>query len=284
MNKWNLIIDVARCENCHNCSLATKDEYVGNDFPGYSAPQQLHGPEWIKIERKVRGEGAMVDVAYLVSMCNHCDNAPCVAASGGAIRKREDGIVLIDPVKARNRRELVKACPYGHIHWNDEQAVPQTWPFDAHLMDQGWDQPRCAHACPTGAIQAVKTSDAEMSSLAAREGLEVLRPEVRTKPRVYYKNLHRFNKCFIGGSVVVSVRGRDECVQGATAVLFKDGKELARQQSDVFGDFKFDRLPPESGQYSVTISHPDYGQSTVQAAVTESCCIGDIRLPGTSAA
>jgi Fe-S-cluster-containing dehydrogenase component len=38
MKQWGLIIDVARCTNCQNCVLATKDEYIGNtflpDFPG----------------------------------------------------------------------------------------------------------------------------------------------------------------------------------------------------------------------------------------------------------
>ena len=51
MSQWNLIIDVARCENCNNCVLANKDEYVGNDFPGYSAPQALHGPSTLRIEQ-----------------------------------------------------------------------------------------------------------------------------------------------------------------------------------------------------------------------------------------
>ena len=84
MKKWNLIVDVALCENCHNCTLAAKDEHVGNDFPGYAAPQPKRGHDWIRIERKVRGTAPMVDAAYLPTMCNHCDDAPCVKAGGGA--------------------------------------------------------------------------------------------------------------------------------------------------------------------------------------------------------
>ena len=38
MSKWNMIIDVAECTNCHLCTLATADEYVDNEFPGYAAP------------------------------------------------------------------------------------------------------------------------------------------------------------------------------------------------------------------------------------------------------
>ena len=67
----------------------------------------------------------MIDVAYVPTMCNHCDNAPCVAKGGGAVTKRDDGIVIIDPVKAKGRKDLVETCPYGHIWWNEELQVPQ---------------------------------------------------------------------------------------------------------------------------------------------------------------
>ena len=52
MKKWNLIIDVDNCTNCNMCTLASKDEHVGNAFPGYSAEMPKRGAEWIKIEKK----------------------------------------------------------------------------------------------------------------------------------------------------------------------------------------------------------------------------------------
>ena len=96
--KWNMIIDVAECTNCQLCTLAAMDEYVGNDWPGYAAPMPRHGHKWINILQKERGQVPMVDVAYVPTMCNHCDDAPCVAKGGGAVTKRADGIVLIDRV------------------------------------------------------------------------------------------------------------------------------------------------------------------------------------------
>ena len=102
MKKWNMIIDVAECTNCQLCTLATMDEYVGNDWPGYAAPMPKHGHKWINILQKERGQLPMIDIAYVPTMCNHCDDAPCIkAAPDGAIRKREDGIVLIDPDKGQ---------------------------------------------------------------------------------------------------------------------------------------------------------------------------------------
>ncbi|MGF6478513.1 acyl-CoA synthetase (AMP-forming)/AMP-acid ligase II [Paraburkholderia sp. JPY419] len=67
---------------------------------------------------------------------------------GDAVRKRSDGIVIIDPEKARGRKDIVKSCPYKAIVWNEELQVPQTWIFDAHLLDQGWQHPRCEQVCP----------------------------------------------------------------------------------------------------------------------------------------
>jgi Fe-S-cluster-containing dehydrogenase component len=190
MKRWALEIDVKRCVNCSNCILATKDEYVGNVFPGYSAEQPPEGVETIKIVRHVRGDGSFTDVSYIPKTCNHCDDAPCIKAAGdGSIYKRPDGIVMIDPVKAKNRRDLVDACPYGMILWNREAEVPQNWNFDAHLLDAGWTEPRCAQACPTKAIRAVKLDDQELARRVKEEGLSVLDPELNTKPRVFYRGL-----------------------------------------------------------------------------------------------
>ena len=280
MKKWNLLIDVALCENCNNCFLATKDEHVGNDFPGYAAPQPLHGHKWIDILRKVRGSGHMVDAAHVPTTCNHCDDAPCVTAGKGAVIKRDDGIVLIDPQKAKGRRDIVGSCPYGAIWWNEELQLPQKWIFEAHLLDQGWEQPRGAHACPTGAMRAIKVEDKEMMALVKEKNLEVLKPELGIRPRVYYRNLHRFTKCFIGGSVVAMVDGVKECIDGAKVVL-RDNKDKLLDQgaTDVFGDFKFERIEPDSGSYSVAVTHQRYGSASIEVAVAaDSVYAGDILL------
>jgi len=279
MKKWNLVIDVAKCTNCNNCFLADKDEYVDNDFPGYAAPQPRHGHRWIDILRRERGRAPMVDVAYLPTMCNHCDDAPCITAStGGAIYQRPDGIVIIDPQKAVGKKELVAACPYGAIWWNEERNVAQKWIFDAHLLDQGWKEPRCAQVCPTGAIKSFKIEDSEMAKLVQSDALEVLHPEFGAKPRIHYKNLYRYTKCFIGGSVAVENNGVIDCLEGAKVTLTRAGARLAELTTDNYGDFKFDKLDPGSGSYTLEISHPDRGSEVVEARLGDSQYVGVINL------
>lgn len=277
MSKWNLIVSVGRCENCNNCVLAERDEHEGNDFPGYAAPADAAADGTIRILRRVQGSAPMVDVTYLPVMCNHCDDAPCVRAGGGAVRKRPDGIVIIDPEKARGRRDIVASCPYKAIVWNEERQLPQTWIFDAHLIDQGWDRPRCQQVCPTDVFEAVKLDDREMAARAEREGLQVLKPQLGTRPRVWYRGLERWQTCFIGGSVCARLDGLMTCIAEAEVSLFQDGRLLATTLSDGFGDFRFDRLMPSSGEYTVAVHHR-CGRAERNCRLGESVNLGEMVL------
>ena len=279
--KWNLIIDVARCENCNNCVIAAKDEYVGNEHKGYSAPMAKNSAEIIAIDRNVRGSPPVIDTAYLERLCYHCDDAPCMKVGGDAIYKRDDGIVIIDPEKAKGRKDIVKSCPYGAIVWNEEQQLPQSWIFDAHLLDQGWERPRCQQSCPTDVFEAVKTTDAQMQERVAAESLEVLLPHLNTHPRVYYRNLHRFNRCIIGGSVVAVVNGVEDCVEGAQVRVEQNNQIVGIAKTDCYGEFKVDKLVPNSGNYQVIVEHPAFNRLNVEANLGQSIYLGVLTLTAT---
>ena len=279
--KWNLVVDVANCTNCNNCTLAVQDEHVGNAFPGYAAEMPKHGHRWIDIKRRERGQGTMTDVGYLPTMCQHCDDAPCMAAAqDGAVTKRPDGIVVIDPDKSRGQKQIVDACPYGAVSWNEELDIPQAWFFDAHLIAAGWTEPRCVDVCPTGALRSLKVDDAKMAKVAEDEGLEPLRPDLNTRPRVHYRNLWRYAKCFIGGTVSAERDGVVDCVEGARVVLRHAGEIVAETETDGFGDFKIDRLDPDSGDYTVELSVDGMGVERREVVLGESVNLGEIRLGG----
>ena len=280
MKKWALMSYVAKCTNCQNCVLSTRDEHTGNDFPGYTGPMPQSGADWITIERHTRGNDSMVDVAYVPKTCNHCEEAPCLrVADDGAIHRRSDGIVVIDPVKSRNRRDLVASCPYGVIFWNESAQVPQKWSFDAHLIDSGWGQPRCVQACPPGALQSFRWTDAELQEIRDRDGLEELRPELHTRPRVLYRNLRRATSLFLGGTIVRNLdEGGTDNVAEARVELTLSGAAAASCLTDNFGDFKFDGLFTAGAAWSLRVSHPQYGCTAATGTLTESRYIGPLLL------
>jgi Fe-S-cluster-containing dehydrogenase component len=281
MKKWNLIVDVSLCTNCANCFLAVKDEYCSNTFPGYSEAQPLHGHYWIDIKRRERGAGSLMDVAYLPTTCNQCDNAPCIKASqNDAIYKREDGIVMIDPDKSIGQKQLVKACPYGNIWWNEALELPQKWCFDAHLLDNSWKEPRVTKVCATGALKAVLITDEDMKKMCEREQLEALRPELNSMPHVWYKNMYRFRDEFISGSIICSKNGQTDCVADAQVTLVKNSESLKTLKTDFFGDFKFDGLPTDSGVYEVKITVDGFAEKTIKVDLSRSINLGPISIFG----
>jgi Fe-S-cluster-containing dehydrogenase component len=244
--KWNLIIDVALCSGCQNCVLSAMDEYVGNREPGYFAPADAEGEPLLKVALIERGVAPMTDFAHLPTMCNHCDEAPCMrAARNGAVVKRADGVVLIDPEKAKGQKQIAQACPYGAAVWNEAEQVAQIWSFDAHLLDRGWKEPRGAQACATGAMRALKTSDQAMSARAAHDGLSPLWPDLKTKPRVWYRNLGRVRDRFAAGHIETEASGLWDCAEGVEVCLHQGARKISESRTDAFGDFKLDGLNPQ---------------------------------------
>ena len=204
MKQWYLVIDVRWCHDCNNCFMSCKDEYVGNEWPGYTNAQPRHGHRWMNIQRRERGRYARNDYSYLPMPCQHCENCPLVDA--GYATRREDGIVMIDMAAAKGKEDAVAMCPYGAVYYNEEACEPQKCTMCAHLLDDpDWVPgiPRCAHSCPTKALKAYHMEPEEMEVMIKTEGLEVYRPELGTKPHVFYKNLYRFTKNFAAGGVLV---------------------------------------------------------------------------------
>jgi len=199
----------------------------------------------------------------------HCDDAPCIPACPieGAIYKRDDGLVIIDPVKCTGCQACVDSCPYGVIYFNEDLNIAQKCTGCAHLLDNGWTVPRCADACPTEALRFVEESG--ISDLISKA--EVLHPEFNAKPRVYYLNIP---KKFVAGTIYDPVE--KEVIIGATCTLTENGKKLTKT-TDGFGDFWFEGL--EIGTYSLKIEAKGFKTKTIDSISTEKDVnLGDIPL------
>ena len=211
--RYGMLIQNDKCVGCSVCTLSCKDEYIGNDYPGYSAAQPAPaygfgpnqtfgwptqgttlalwykpGQNWISYGKQIKGTFPNVTSKFSYTPCMQCDNAPCVTASkNGAVYTRPDGIVMIDPAKSSGQSSLPASCPYGVLFWNADQSIAQKCTMCAHLVDQG-KNPKCVDSCPLNVIlfgdlnDSTSTISQQITALKAQP----LHPEYGTKPKVYY--------------------------------------------------------------------------------------------------
>ncbi len=261
MSKLSILIDVTKCNGCYNCFLSCRDEYYGNDYPSYSAAQPLNGQFWMQIKEIERGVYPKPKVSYIPTPCMHCESAPCIdAAKDGAVYRRDDGIVMIDPEKAKGQPEIVKGCPYRVIYWNEEKEIAQKCTMCAHRLDEGEKEPRCVESCPTGALVFGDLDDpnSEISKLSAQLETEALHPEFNTDAVVQYVGIP---KRFVTGEVVY--KGNEgECAPGVKVSLTGGGKNL-ETVTDIFGDFEFEDLD-KNETYKVLVATDGYAAAEVE--------------------
>jgi Fe-S-cluster-containing dehydrogenase component len=275
MTRYGMVIDISKCNGCYNCFLSCRDEYCGNDYPPYSSSQPFAGQFWMRLIEKERGQYPKVKVAYIPVPCMHCEEAPCItASSNNAVYRRPDGIVIIDPEKAVGQKEILAACPYRVIYWNQEKDIPQKCTLCAHLLDKGWKEPRCVEACPTGALVFGDLSDpnSEISRIKASQEVEVLHPEYGLKTGVCYIGLP---KRFIAGEVILADR-EDECAQNVS-VLLEDKTAKKTIKTDNFGDFEFEGLETDT-EYTIKIEHEGYAPREFSVNTRTDVCLGEIVL------
>ena len=264
------VIDVSKCSGCYNCQIACKDEHVGNDWTPYAKPQPDTGQFWLKLNESIRGTVPKVKMHYLPRLCMHCDSAPCVPACTveGAIYRRDDGLVIIDPVKCTGCKNCVDSCPYSAIYFNEDLNIAQKCTGCAHLLDRGWREPRCVDACPTEAMKFGEES--ELHTLISKA--EVLHPEFKAKPKVYYLNIP---SKFVAGTVYDPVE--EEVVIGAACTLIdSDSGGKFSVITDGFGDFWFEGLRVST--FSLRIESDGKTKTIDKISTEEDVNLGDIPL------
>lgn len=261
------IFDAARCNGCHNCQIACKDEHVGNEWLPYAKEQPNTGQFWMRVKQTEHGQMPYVNVEYRTWMCQHCEDPACMKAAPEAVYKRDDGLVIIDPLKAEGHREIVDACPYNVVFYNEELNIPQKCTGCAHLVDEG-KVPHCVDLCATEALRFGDEED--FADEIARA--ELMMPETGCRPRMYYLNLPHL---FIAGEVWDPEANED--IIGATVTLTcPDGSKITQQTDDI-GDFWFKGL--DEGTYSIAIEADGFKPRNLEnIELTKSLNVGDFPL------
>jgi Fe-S-cluster-containing dehydrogenase component len=194
MARYAMVIKTNLCTGCQTCTVACKMENL--TLPGCARTTIT--------ER--------VDASWDVGMCMQCENPPCVpVCPAEATWKDKSGIVLLDQERCTGCGLCIEACPYGARRMNPGKGYFELpLPFEEVAVKAGESHryhkpnrvdkcdfclhriekqmaPMCVEACTTAArvFGDLDDPESDVSRLIAR-GAKPLKPELGTKPRVYY--------------------------------------------------------------------------------------------------
>lgn len=257
--KYGIAIDSSRCMACYACFMACKDEHCGWDTP-VSKAQPHMGQFWMNIVEWERGDNERhIKTATVPTPCSHCDNPACVAAAqNGAVYKRPDGIVIIDPEKAKGQKQIVEACPVGAVYWNAELEIPQKCTMCAHLLDDPdypGKEPRCVEACPNQALVFGDLDDpnSEVSKKIAAGKVTQLEVLGDAGSSVVHLNVP---SAFIAGTVFYPAE-EEEVFIGAQVKATCECGTVFETVTNWAGDYEFEDLP-KNKKFAVEITAKDY--------------------------
>ncbi len=213
-HSWAFAVDTTKCIGCGRCVEACKLENNVPRSPEYNRTWvERHtvtddrkliidspegGIEGFPTDPPVNG--SKVAKSYFVPrLCNQCENPPCVSVCPvSATYKTRDGVILVDQERCIGCGYCVVACPYGARYLvprggstptgNAGVADKCTWCY--HRITRGM-MPACVEVCPVQAriFGDTKDPDSPVSKVLAKERVQVLKPELGTKPKVYYLGL-----------------------------------------------------------------------------------------------
>ncbi|MFQ6045669.1 MAG: 4Fe-4S dicluster domain-containing protein [Gemmatimonadales bacterium] len=197
-------VDIAKCIGCGRCVAACKIENEVPESPEYfntwveryviqtDGEVAVDSPNGgIEGFPPATSEGGIRRTFFVPKLCNHCANPPCVQVCPvGATFTTPDGAVLVDEYYCIGCRYCIQACPYGARWLHPEKRVAAKCTLCYHRIKQGL-VPACVEVCPTGAriFGEVESRATPLARFIRLNEIQVLKPHLNTKPKVYYANL-----------------------------------------------------------------------------------------------
>jgi len=175
---YGMLIDLRRCIGCHACSVSCKAEF---DVP-LGATRS-----WVEYVEK--GDYPNVQRSFLPRLCNHCSKPQCVdvCPTGATWKRKEDGVVVVDPDICIGCKYCLHACPYDARFINPVTGSADKCDFCLHRVSKGL-VPSCVNACIGDAriFGDLNDPSSKISKMIATNPVTVLRQEMGTEPNVYY--------------------------------------------------------------------------------------------------
>jgi Fe-S-cluster-containing dehydrogenase component/Ni/Fe-hydrogenase subunit HybB-like protein len=252
-----MAIDLAQCIGCHACTIACKSEHA---IPVGSWRC------WVKEIEK----GSFPDTQreFLPVLCNQCSDAPCkTICPTGALFRRPDGIVDLDPAWCIGCKACMVACPYDQIFIDPDTSTAEKCNFCSNRLEVGLE-PACVVVCPTQCRIFGDRDDAssDISKRIAREAVTVRKPEYGTDPNIYY---------FRGSRQLLDPSA------AAEAVIYRQGEAPLGADAGPRGEAPLgaDEAPPSGSRTVYDVFHQiPWGEKIVGYLLTKGMSTGILIL------
>lgn len=175
--RWAMAVDLRKCIGCQACTVGCVMENAvpEDNFRTVVSTYEVH-------------RNGVSDTYMLPRLCNHCAEPPCVPVCPvGATFQMEGGAVVVDASRCVGCGYCVQACPYDARFINPRTQTADKCTFCMHRVEAGL-LPACVETCVGGArvFGDLNDPDSAVSRIVNSEPVKVLRPEMATRPQVFY--------------------------------------------------------------------------------------------------
>jgi Fe-S-cluster-containing dehydrogenase component len=178
MPRFGIAIDTTRCIGCQSCRVACQNQ---------QGLEYKHAFNWVK--ERDRGKFPAYGKEFVPLQCNQCENPPCQrVCPTGAIYTSPEGVVLVHRERCVGCKYCIEACPYKVRSIDEHEGISVKCWFCIDLVRAG-GEPACVTTCPTQVriFGDLDDPNSRISRFIAKYRAEPLRPDLNTRPKVFYK-------------------------------------------------------------------------------------------------